>query len=344
MNTGVPSGRRSACRALRWLPGALGWTLCTIGSGVAEESPRFAPLLARDHHPFIALYGIPPPERVEPLSTGRAELRLTLDVANHSIEERAADEAILLDGETYRTTLSVRFGLGDRWEVGLDLPYVHARQAVFDEEVDDWHDLLGITTPNRDDFDMERLSFRYVNDAETLELSEATDGPGDIRIILAKAWGDGALRRAALRVGMQLPTGDAGRLSGIGTAGVSLDIATTRHFSLFGRSAGAYGRVGLAAIGDGGLLEGRRRPRVGYANLGLGWQIASPLTLKLQLDAHQGVFRSALGPLGRSAFQISTGGAWRLSRATVLEIALQENIRRDPVPDVAVQIGLGHRF
>lgn len=318
---------------------------CTIGSGIAGDVGADAPLLTRDHHPIVVLYGVPPPERAVPLPGGQRELRLTLDIANHSIEEREGEEAILLDGETYRTTLSLRAGLGRGWEIGLDVPYMHMREAVFDGRIDDWHDLLGIRTPNRDDFDVERLVFRYANgDGEPLVVSEASEGPGDLRVSLARTWANAASGRAALRAGLQLPSGDASRLHGLGTAIASLDVAMTQRFSVLGRAAWAYERIGLAVPAGGGLLSDRRRSSVGYANLGVGWPIAARLTVKLQLDAHRSGFRSALGPLGRDAFQVSVGGTWELSSATALDLAVQENVRRDSVPDVAVQIGLAHRF
>jgi hypothetical protein len=55
---------------------------------------------------------------------GRLSVSFTQDLASEYTATRTRNEQITLDGESYRWTLTARYGIGDRFEAGIDIPYM----------------------------------------------------------------------------------------------------------------------------------------------------------------------------------------------------------------------------
>ena len=90
------------------------------------------PFHSRNLNPFVQVYGIPAVEAGETTKPGKLAARLQVEMANSYTRSSNLNESIMLDGETYYVTTVFRYGLFDRLEVGLDIPYINHSGGIFD--------------------------------------------------------------------------------------------------------------------------------------------------------------------------------------------------------------------
>jgi len=314
------------------------------------EAPDVVPFYARDQGPFSQVFGLPPAEGGKLVPAGRLEGRLVLDIANSDSGEWAPppQETLELDGETLRLTLALRYGLADRMEIGLDIPYVSLDDGMFDGFIDTFHDISGLPlapNPTRKD----RLVYFYARDGVTeVNLRESTSGIGDLLLSFGyqlTGVETGAPRAIAVRAGLKLPTGDAGKLRGSGGVDFSLRLAATDAATLSGHNITLYGEAGALWMGKGEVLSKQQRSFAGFGTAGLGWTPLSWFALKVQLETHTAFYRdSVTDVLSAPVFQVVGGGTFALPWDTALDVGISENIFRETSPDVTFHLALRKRF
>jgi hypothetical protein len=60
------------------------------------------------------------------------DARLIVDVANNFIIDATAKEYILLDGESTRISMDLRYGIARGFEGGVGIPYIILSGGIFD--------------------------------------------------------------------------------------------------------------------------------------------------------------------------------------------------------------------
>jgi hypothetical protein len=87
----------------------------------SEDHALFA---TSDQNPFIQIYSLPSPaEFPRPAARGWT-WQFIFDLASNAISEDAPNgERITLDGETYRTSVVLGYGLSDRFTAAVNLPW-----------------------------------------------------------------------------------------------------------------------------------------------------------------------------------------------------------------------------
>ncbi|BCR05991.1 hypothetical protein DESUT3_30600 [Desulfuromonas versatilis] len=315
--------------------------------------PAFAlelyPLGTSNQSPLVQLFGLPYPETSRVLDQGRFAAALTLDAASNFTESQTATEEIVLDGETYRYTLALRYGLGGRAELGLDIPYLSQSGGFLDGFIEDWHSTFSLPQGGRSEAEDDQLNFTYREAGVTaFSRTEAADGLGDIRLsgalqLTRQDWGSPAT--SALRLSLKLPTGDSDRLFGSGGYDLSLAISGQKLLSPGDGGLGLFGTLGAMAMSEGDVLGDKQRRVAGFANLGLAWAALDWLHLKLQLDGHTAFFGdSDLDEIAADSAQLVMGGTLALTDATGLDLAVVEDIVVDSAPDVVFHLALRHWF
>ncbi|MCM2359527.1 MAG: DUF3187 family protein, partial [Geobacteraceae bacterium] len=275
---------------------------------------------------------------------------LAVDIANNFAANAKTGEAILLDGESCRVNLALRYGIAKGVEGGLDIPYLVTGGGIFDRFIEGWHGFFGLPRGERPNEPRNRLLYGYGKDGQTrLFLANSGSGPGDIRL-------SGGIqlfhdqrpnpRQLALRASLKLPTGDSAGLRGSGSTDFALWLSgaddyrlpALGHLTLFGAAGGM-------AMSDGDVLEEQQRNLAGFGTVGFGWGPAEWLDFKAQLSGHTPFFRgSALRELARPALQLLVGGTLNLSARTSLDIGVSEDVAVDTSPDVALHLALRRRF
>ena len=312
------------------------------------EALDVVPFYTRDQGPFSQVFGLPPNEGGMLVPKGRLDGRLVLDIANSdSGEWDSSRETLDLDGETLRLTLALRYGLAKRMEIGLDIPYVSHDGGVMDGVIDTFHDISGLPAPKTKQ--KNRMVYSYIRDGVTeVDIRESTSGAGDLLLSFGYqlAGGEIEVRRAmAVRAGLKLPTGDAGKLRGSGGTDFSMRLAATDAATLSGWSITLYGEAGALWMGKGEVLEQQQRSFAGFGTVGLGLRPLSWLALKVQVETHSAFYRdSVTDVLASPVLQVVGGGTFALPWETTLDVAISENIITETSPDVNFHFALRKRF
>lgn len=294
-----------------------------------------------NQNPFIQIYSLPSPAMNAAPGMDRWAWGIELDVANGAIQdEPASSERLTLDGETYRTSLSLRRQVSARIVAGLSVPFVAHGGGFLDSFVRDWHDLFGLSNSRRDAFADNALDYSYTDDSgEAFHLNERSRGLGDVRLTLDYGLDTtDARRRMGWRAGLKLPTGASDELHGSGSIDVSMQLLATDAATLAAWNTTLAWMIGGMWLGEGEVLESLRRDLVAVGSIGLSRPLWRNLTVRLQLDGHSSFYDTDLEPLGAASVQLSFGGSILLAGAGRLDLVLVENLFTDTTPDLALHL------
>lgn len=279
------------------------------------------------------------------LAMGESQTRLTLDWVNEYVEQQNSREALTLDAESQRLALSYRRGFGgsivsvDGWEWGVELPLVNSSGGRLDSLIENWHDIFGLPNGGREQAPRDRYLIRYQRDGQTVfSLDEGKAGLGDVRVTLGAAFGEHWVLRAML----QLPTGDADRLTG-GHAGGAL---WTDYTLPLGETQRAKLTVsaGLSAADTGGPLAAQQEPVAALAGAALSLPLFWGMEGVTQFNFHSALYQgSGLEPLDGPSGQLAFGVRLPWAGGAVT-LGVQEDVVVNTSPDFSLHIGLslGH--
>ena len=301
----------------------------------ADDYPADAfPL--RSHNPVLQIFGLPAFRTHELVAPGNVDVALGYDVANDADDADRATEVLIIDAETQTLTLSLRRRLGERFEVGLDVPYVRYSGGYLDSVIYNFHNAVGLSNSQRDGPDDE-LRLLFAQDGVTfLDLSAPVSGIGDVQLSGAMKLG-----QITLRASLKAPTGDAEKLTGSGALDASLGIhggLTTRFLD---RDLALSAFAGVLALGDGEVMPELQRSAVPYAGAAARWHLTPRLAVAAQLYAQGSYFDIDLDELGGSTFQLAFGGDYRFSTGGwMLRLAIAEDIAAAAAPDFALHLSI----
>ena len=262
---------------------------------------------------------------------------VTAAAANHfSLDQRDGD-SVRLDGETRYLKLGLRRRVGERWLVGLELPWVQHSPGSLDSLIDRWHDWFGLPNGGRETRPKDQLEFSYSNDgAVVFDISEGVSGLGDLSLGAGRLLGE----RWLVWADVKLPTGKAERLTGNGTTGVSLSITRRGAGRWWQRSAEWYWGVAATYAGHTRLPRADNEPWITRAMGGVTYQLFSRVAFKGQLEVASAQYRGRLAPLADPAVMLALGAEVRLGRRSALDLVIVEDLSVNASPDVVFIINL----
>jgi uncharacterized protein DUF3187 len=336
---------RSGCNQLLLAAALWGWLL----SPTSAAGLDIAPFYTTNQSPLVQIFGLPSAERALILPRGTVAGTVALDVASNFVDDQDRGEAILLDGESWRTTLTVRFGLADGMEGGLDLPFTGHGGGVLDSFIVGWHDFFGLPQGRRDREPRNRLNYTYTRDGSTLlHRDDSSFGPGDLRLSagvqLYRSEGESPAG-VALRGSLKLPTGESNRLQGSGSTDFALWLTASDDYRLSLGHAALFAAAGGMVMSRGDILPAQQRRFAGFGTLGCGWSPADWIAFKVQTSGHTPFYdRSDLAPLNTPAVQLIIGGTLGVAAGTTLDIGVSEDLVVGASPDVAFHLALRRQF
>ncbi len=250
--------------------------------------------------------------------------------------------AFYVDGETMRTVIEFAGGLSERFEFDVEIPFLMHTGGFLDSIIDDYHEALDLPDGGRPGFQRDRYAAGYVTPGTTIFVEGGRDGIrlGDIvltgRTALVKA-GEGH-PAITISVSAKLPTGDADRLDGSGSA----DYGTALEIS--GRAGRSSLHAGYAYTKIGAWdLAPDLNPRNSRSLFGTWVFSATPRTaLIAQLLRTRGPFEQTAGnDLGRATTEIAFGMRHGAGGGLLFDWALIENLDNDfSAPDIGAYLGL----
>jgi hypothetical protein len=311
---------------------------------------EITPFRTTNQSPLVMIHPLPAESSAVISPKGKFSSALTFDLANSYSLSSTATESILLDGESYRWTASTRYGLTDRIEVGIEIPWVLYGGGFLDSFIIDWHDTFGMPQGGRDVAPKNRIHYSYSDAGQQKMLMDSSgSGLGDIVLtggVKLYEEKSPALHDAlALRSTVKLPSGDSDELRGSGAFGGTVSLCgSSNHFTEWG-ALGLFGSVGGMISAKGDVLKDQQETVAAFGTLGLGWGPAPWISFKVQLNANTPLYKdSSLPELSKSAVMLVTGGALQLPGDYQLDIGVSEDISVATAPDVAFHVGLSRIF
>jgi len=308
-----------------------------------------SPFASANLNPFVQAYNPQRAETAQLAAAGTVYFRLQGEVASHfttrSVAGRDEPESISIDGETHQINIKLKYAVSDDLEWAVSIPYSSHESGRLDSAIDSWHKFWGLPDGARPSVPADQLRMSYRRDEfNNVQLTESVDGIGDLRLALAYQLARGDSRYWSLRASLKLPTGDSNKLTGTESRDLALSLALSEGI-LFGSDRWQlHASAGLTRLGDGDLLNQRRRDWVGFASSTLSWRMRPNIALKLQVDAHSAYYHSELKELGEPSAQLVLGATLTLAEQWAFDVALSEDIIVDTAPDVVFFLGLNRVF
>ncbi len=296
-----------------------------------------------DNGPLTGIFGFPQStEGGETTGRGQHGWDTSLVIANHNIDEANGGEELRLDGETTRLAFTYRYGVSDKLDVGIEVPYLWHRPGSLDSIIDDWHDILpfvgGGPRANRE---QDQFAFFYADPrATSIDMTSAASGISDIRVLAGWRLSGSERHSTALRFSIKLPTGDSDELMGSGGTDISLGLAGD-IVGLWGNEklSGSY-RVNATYLGEPDRLADRYKNLVGQLSFGLGYQLHQKVDLRIRSRIRSAVYDSEIDSLGGESLSLTFGADIHLSGRFRLVLSVAEDIKVGTVPDVSFQISV----
>ncbi len=308
------------------------------------------PYYTRNQSPLVQIFGLPPAEGGTVAGKGRTDVRLVLDVASIYAGDDRGRNLLRLDGEIYRLTLALRYGLGERLELGVDLPYVWQTGGHLDSFIDGFHQTFNLPQGGRDLWYRDRLRYLSVHDGRVmLDYEEPQDGFGDVLLSLGyqlvRTEGAGGSRTVTLRPALKVPTGNGDKLTGSGSFDFSLRLAGTDSLLLAPWDLTWFWTAGALAMSEGDVLSEEQNNLVGFGTLGIGWEAASWLAFMLQFDGHTAFYGgSGLHQLDGASVQVTIGTEAALPGKILFDFGVTEDLVVETSPDVVFHVALRRKF
>ncbi len=303
-----------------------------------------APLRIRNIAPASGIYGEPAALGGEVLAAGY-ELTFSTQLANNFTSDANDGTLAFFDGESTYFTYGFRQALADRWEWGVELPYVIQRGGYLDPAIDDFHDLFGFDDNGRNSAKHSQIDF-YVSDHNKIYVNFQNErrGWGDARVGGGYQLLRDPERSIAVRTLVKLPTGDVEDLTGSNGTDVAAWLDYTDRELLARFRLSMTGAVGIMVLGDGDLLPEKQKRVAGYGHFGLSYPLSDAWALKGQLDYHSQLINASINQLGGAALQGTVGATWHVSPRLWSDIAMVEDLTGDSASDVAFQVLIGTKF
>lgn len=321
-----------------------------LGGVACGSDLEITPFRTINQSPLVQIFGLPAETAATVVPQSRLMVSLTQDVASNYTQHSNTREQLLLDGESYRWVLSARYGLGPRWEAGVEVPYVVLGGGFLDGFIMDWHRTFGLPQGGRDEAPRNRLDYSYVKDGvQRLGVNRSGSGIGDISLtsgLNIYSQQDAESRdELTLRAALKLPSGDSSALRGSGSVDLSLLLCGSMENRTEWGTLGLYGSLGGLVMSEGRVLREQQNRLAGLGTLGLGWGPTEWLAIKFQLNGHTALYRdSALPEIGANALMLVAGGTVKLPGAYLLDIGVSEDVAVATAPDVSFHLGLSKQF
>lgn len=324
-------------------------TICLATVACAEDM-EITPFVTSNQSPLVQIYGLPRETGVDIALPGHLAIGLSQDISsNYTISSNAREE-IELDGETYMLTLSARYGLMPRWEVGVELPYLVQGGGFLDSFIIDWHSAFSLPQGGRESAPKDRIGYSYSKDGiQKLKMDHAGSGIGDMSLTsgygLYEFRDDKSHDRLVVKAALKLPTGDSSYLRGSGGTDLMLQLCgNMTNYSEWG-SLGVFGSMGGLVMSDGDVLSEQRNNLAGFGTLGLGWGPVPWISFKVQLNGNTPLYHgSSLDEISSSSLMLISGGALRFPGGYLLDIGVSEDLAVATASDVSFHLGLSKKF
>lgn len=316
-------------------------TACTTGPGRVD-----GPMRVRSQHPAQLTVMTLPAQDVG-LARGEIRARWTNAYSSLFLGGSGNGNSFAMDGEYLRTALGARWGITDRLELDLELPFASTTGGFLDEFVVDWHDFFGFPNHGRDTATKDEFVVRAQRQGVTaFEVEES--GFELLDVPISMAWtvlerSDANPIGVAARIGVDLPTGDQGR--GYGNGGVDVAVGLVADYRFDGGAITAH--LGHTFAHTPSRSKDAGLDFADVTSVGVGCEVAvfDDWNALVQVDLESSTLRDlGFARVADDQFSLWAGVRHRLAARTMVEFGIGEDLSEFIAPDFTMWFALLHRF
>ncbi len=223
----------------------------SVFAGIFDVSSYdpYGPLPVRTQNPLHLLFISQPLERTETLPQGKSSSSIDFSFSN--LFERhiqAVGVGLDLDMELARTALRTHYGLTDRIEIGVELPFLSFSAGFLDSFIQGYHNAFGFPNAGRQKVDQGRFSYRATNNGAVLyRVDQSSFGLSDLVLHQKFKLFDETktIPAFAIRTSLKLPTGSRSEGTGSGEVDMGFTLLAEKSY----KRLHSYSQIGFLALG-----------------------------------------------------------------------------------------------
>lgn len=305
---------------------------------VANTNDVVSPFFVTNNLPVSGGLGLPKTLSAIALESGEKRVDINLGVKSNADDSGRGGEILILDGETHSLDIGIEYGVNSFWQIDAQLSYIRHSSGNLDGLIQNWHDLFGLDDGDRPVLGRDNFLFFYENNEVQNVLNEPVSGVSDLRIGLGYRLQQNWIDNVMFRIGMNLPTGDAEKLTGSDKLDIDVGIYTSGQGRQRWEKLGWHANLGYVSTGDDQALGIKTENGTWFNSFGVYWAMNSALTLKGQIDSHGSFFQSNIETLSRSATQLTLGLAYQSKRFGPFDLYFSEDITVNRASDFSFGI------
>ena len=303
------------------------------------------PFASHNQSPLIHSFGLPNVEGGNIMPKNKLSISSVFNLSSNSTNAFSSNEIVYFDGEMARIDFQARYGIGSRFEMGLNIPIINHSKGFMDSSINGFRDFMGMSGGARASTPIGEFLYAYEQNGESLfNIDASAFGVGDISFELGYKIVDSKTHAMALRAYLKMNNADKLKLLGSGTLDLSVQFSGQTK-GVGPRPAYFFYSLGYLRIGDGSLLESMQMNDVAFASLGLAVSVNKWLVPKMQVDYHSKFYKNSLTQeLGDYGMQLLLGADIVLNKRMVLTAGFAEDIKINTSPDFVLHMGLNYTF
>lgn len=312
-----------------------GALVCLVSAAGASAEP----LLTRNQHPLVTLYGLPMPLAARLPGSGSGRLGATLNWSNIATTDSTDQASYTLDAEVFEVRVQGEHALGARCAVQGELAWRQTSGGSLDSLVKSWHELFGLPGGSRSRLPEDALLIEYrYGESTLLRVDDESSGLADLPLSLGYQLAATEHGAVATWLTIKLPTGKAEDLTGSGAVDVALSLAGERQLS---ERWQLFGQANVAWLGKGDVLADLQQDFAGSLLAGTTWKAWRGLELTAQLEANTAVMDTGTD-LDGDAVVLTLGGRYRTDAGWAFDFGFSEDLQVNASPDVVFLLGVRH--
>ena len=311
----------------------------------AVHCAEMGPLRAQQRYPLYIMFLTPEPDSPRLIEKGRFVTSLSIDYTSIYIDETSKRWSALLDMEMTVVDLSLTYGITNRVNISLALPWISQNDGFLDGPLETYHDFFGFPNYGREDGPTDEFGYHISVDDDAwfdarsggLHLGESVVS---VKIQLTNAGSRQGLI-SSLLLALKIPTGDEDHGFGSGRFDQGLVLLNQYRIS----PLILYLNPGIVLLSD---------PKTQGADIhvnnmmtllaGIEYNVSDTWSLMGQFNFVTSPFHhTGIEQMDQNSLELAFGFAVSMSDDMVFEFAFSEDLTRT-APDFTVHCGLRYEF
>jgi len=321
------------------------WLWIPIQWSGAVHCAEMGPLRVQQRYPLYLMFLTPEPDSPRLIEKGRFASSLSIDYTSIYIDEESKEWSALLDMEMTVVDLSLTYGITNRVNISLALPWISQNDGFLDGPLEAYHDFFGFPNYGREDGPADEFGYHISVDDEAwfdarsggLHLGESVLS---VKIQLTNAGNRQGLI-SSLLLALKIPTGDEDHGFGSGRFDQGLVLLNQYRIS----PLILYLNPGIVLLSD---------PETQGADIhvndmmtllaGIEYNISDTWSLMGQFNFVTSPFHhTGIEQMDQDSLELAFGFAVSISDNMVFEFAFSEDLTRT-APDFTVHGALRYEF